>query len=88
MLAHAQVVVAAPDDDIVLAAVGAAPGGAREAALLADDVDEGAVAAFLVQPVQRGVELGVVIHSQVLFAVPDLVTDPGSQPQTTGCRLD
>jgi hypothetical protein len=56
VLAHAEVIVAAPDGDFLLRAVGLLPDGVGELALLALDIDEGAVAAFVVQAVDGCVE--------------------------------
>ena len=64
VLAHAEVVVAAPHRDVARAPVGPAPDRIGKGPRAALDVDEGAVAPLLVEPLQRGVQHGVVAHAR------------------------
>ena len=61
VLAHAEIVVRAPHGH-GLRAVPPEAMGVREAALVAQDVDEHAIAAFIMKALDRGLEDAVVIH--------------------------
>ena len=71
VLAHAEIVVRAPDGDRARA-VAAEAMGVGVGALVADDVDEDAVAAFVVKPVDRRLEDLVVVHCCPALAWPRL----------------
>jgi hypothetical protein len=62
MLAHREIVVRAPDRDWLRAVVAGKALRIGVIALGAQDVDEDAVAPFLVKPVDRGPEDAVVVH--------------------------
>ena len=62
VLAHAQIIVAAPDSDLLLAAIGLAPDGMRIGLILAFDINERPVPAFIMQALQRVVELAGIRH--------------------------
>ena len=62
VLAHAEIVVRAPDGDRLGAVVAGEAARVGEAALGAQDVDEHAVAPFVVKPVDRGLEDAVVVQ--------------------------
>ena len=72
MLAHAEVIVGAPDGDRLGAVVAGEALRVGVGALGAQDVDEDAIAAFVVQPVDRRLEDLVVVH---VFPA-----GPGSRP--------
>ena len=66
VLAHGEIVVRAPDGDR-LRAVAAEAMRVGEIALVAQDVDEDAIPAFLVQPFDRCLENAVLIHGFLLI---------------------
>ena len=65
-----RVIVAAPHGDLLLGPVGAGPDGMGKLAAAPLDVDEGAVAAFLVQTVDGCVERLIIVHWLSPFPVP------------------
>ena len=69
VLAHAEIVVRAPDGDR-LRAVAAEAMRVREIALGAQDIDEHAIAAFVVKPLDRGFEDAVVVQGSTLACGP------------------
>src|SRR6056297_1205932 len=62
MLAHTKVVIAAPHGDIALSAFAVGPCRVRKLTIAALDVDERPVAAFVMQPSDRVIQLRSIIH--------------------------
>ena len=84
MLAHAEIVVGAPDGDRLGAVVAAEAVGVGELALGAQDIDEDAIAAFVVKAVDRGLEDAVVIQGlEPSLAPPFSAGSPAIPLRTT-----
>ena len=62
MLAHAQIIIPAPDGDFLLFAIGTVPDGLRKTPLGTLDIDEGAIAPFIVKTSDGLVEGGIIVH--------------------------
>ena len=62
MLAHGEIIVGAPDGDRLRTIMAVEAASVRESALVAQDIDEHAVTAFAVKPVDRLREDMLVIH--------------------------